>query len=330
MKRGFKTLVAGVVCAFVSVAQLDAAWATVRKPGPAATRIDDEELKLRFLAAMARSREPQKTAMLERQRLSALQLIEKETGLNLGVARMIEDAMARDPNIKMGTVSTNRGGIGKHMSEAKKLNFDTAGKKMGSELKVNSQAVDLSKAKPTTGMAMAGFFLLAGSLIDECRPDEPKANREFLKHIASQPWQDVQGKMLLTYLAAGMHRNGCISRAEFEAVYKPMVPAIRQRATDAGASRGTMAGTLFLLLATDQFQGITEEHLQTFARAQSAEGTWADEVQKADASLFAALGAAVISRMLKSRGVKVGRDEITRAYANPPVLPGHDSQKLTP
>lgn len=330
MKRGFITLVAGVVCAFLSVAHLNPAWATVRNPGPAASRIDDDELKLRFLVAMARAREPQKAAMLERQRLSALQVVESETGLNLGVARMIEDAVARDPNIKMGKVSTNRGGISKHLREAKKLTFETAGQKMGSELKVNSQKVDLSSAKAAPAMQKAGFFLLAGALIDECRTDEPQANRAFLKHMVSQPWGDVQGQMLLTYLAAGMHRSGCITRAEFEAVYKPMVPAIRRRATDSEATPGTMAGTLFLLLATDEFKGITEDHLQAFVRAQSAEGTWADEVQKADASLFAALGAAVISRMLKSRGVKVGRDEITRAYANPPVLPGHDSQKLTP
>lgn len=330
MKRGFKTLVAGVVCALLSAAHSGQASATVRKAGASTPRIDNEELKLRFLAAMARAREPQKAAMLERQRLSAMQLIESETGLNLGVARMIEDAMARNPNLKMGAVSTNRGGIGKNLREALKLNFETAGQKIGSELKVNSQKIDTSRAKPNRAMQMAGFFLLAGSLIDECRPDEPQANRTFLNHMVSQPWAEVQGKMLLVYLAAGMHRNGCISRAEFEAVYKPFVPAIKRRATDSESSPGTMAGTLFLLLATNEFQGISNEALETFVRTQSAEGTWADELQKADASLFAALGAAVISHMLKDRGVKVSRDDISRAYANPPILPGQEKEKLTP
>lgn len=330
MKRGFITVGAGIVCALITCAQITPAWAAVGKPKPAAAHVDDDELKLRFMVAMARAREPQRTTMLERQRLSALQVVERETGQDLGVARMIEDAMARDPNLKMGAVSTNRRGISKHLREATQLTFATAGKKIGSELKLNAQKVDISQAKPTAGMEMAGFYLLAGALIEECRADEPQANRAFLKHLTAQPWADAQGKMLLTYLVAGMHQNGCISRAEYEAVYKPLLPSIRRRATEPAATPGTMAGTLFFLLAIDELRGIDQDHLQHFVRTQAADGTWADEVQKESASLFAALGAAVVARMLHARGVKVERDEIRRAYANPPALHGLEARKSTP
>jgi hypothetical protein len=330
MKRGFKTLVGVVVCLLVFAAHAQPAWAKVssaQSPGPA---IDNAELKLRFLAAMARAREPQKMAMHERQRLSALQFVEKETGLDLGVARMVEDAMARDPNIKMGAVSANRGGIGKRLPEVAKLTFATAGERVGSELKLNSQPVSTKGMKRTPEMEMAGFFLLAGALIDDCRADEPKANGVFLKQIAAQPWPKGQGTMLHASLVAGMYRNGCISRAEFNEIYNPMVPVIRERASGKAASPGTMAGTLFFLLATDKLNGITDERLQEFVRSQSSEGTWADDVQQSNASTFAAVGAAVIAHMLKARGVKVAGDEIKQAYANPPVLAGPKPKKVTP
>jgi hypothetical protein len=90
--------------------------------------------------------------------------------------------------------------------------------------------------------------------------------------------------------------------------------------TKPDATSVELSGTLYFLAEADAMNGISEEQLLRFARAQSDEGTWADEQLKASSSAYASFGAAVLSYMLKERGVRLTNDDVTLAYKNPPKL----------
>jgi hypothetical protein len=278
----------------------------------------NDELKQRFLAAVARAREPQ-SGISEWQRLAALRYIEKTAGLNLGVARMMEDAAAREPGLMSGMQRTNPRGIAKH-PKAMTLSFDVASKQTGNEFKMNGKQIPADIIKNAPQVKMASFFILAASIIDHCRPEEKKTNREFLKRILAQPWPEGTGKMMAGALALRLSQHECISRTEFEAALKPLLPSIRGRMTKPDATSVELSGTLYFLAEADAMNGISEEQLLRFARAQSDEGTWADEQLKASSSAYASFGAAVLSYMLKERGVRLTNDDVTLAYKNPPKL----------
>lgn len=296
------TLLAGMAMAPFSVVAANVPHITL-------TRVESDELSARFFAAVRRSGDPL-TDVMEWQRLVALKYIERDTGLALGADRAIEDSAAKTAELKLAFRLVTPKGLRRLYPKIGELTFENA-----------ANTFNMPEMRDSKKFGMFGFWMMASSIADECRPGEPVYNRKFVKHVAKQPWQGPRSEVFQYSIYFRLFDHDCLSEAELRKATEPLMPAIRRMIEPRALAPADFAGLMFMLTASKRTELIARETLLRFARMQRPDGTWANDAHGEYASMNAAMGAFVLANTLKSNQVAFTNADLEKARAAKPKLP---------